>query len=574
MQNGPLIATLNKTERGRFASAANLKLLDGVLAGLIALVAFGAVIWAARGGAPGWMIPALVVAMLLLMVARYWAGAAAMRQLYGLAFEAGTRLRHRLLRHLIRLPLSAFYTLHAGKVAQTLSEDMTWLENQVSYFGPLARAEVASILVLLIGTAFLSWPAALAAAITWALGLLVLQKLSGMLGTGLRFRSDGMAEASRHFMEYAEGIQVVRAFGSTSDARRDYSNWVDVMRQGFRKSIARNTPVVALAFGLAMISVGVGAFAAILTLPDNGTLRAVGAIGLLTATLIPARSIIVASSIKQVARVAEENVVKILDLPEMEEGEAAAAEGPARISFEDVSFAYQDDDLALENVSFVSEPGSITAIVGPSGSGKTTLANLLLRFWEPNTGRITLNDRDLREYATSSLSDRFAPVFQETMLLRDTIEANIRIGCPDATQDAVIAAAKAAQIHDTVMRLPNGYATKVGPGGQTLSGGERQRLTIARALLKDADIIILDEATSALDPENEREIQLAFEALAKGKTVFVIAHRLSTIVDADQILLLDQGRLVAEGTHDQLLKAAPLYKKLWDSYQAITEWTL
>ena len=574
MPGQTLITSLSEDHRRRFSTGVRWRLLDGILTGLVMLNAFGAVMWTASSTAPEWVIPALVLVTVILLAMRYKAGATAIRATYPLTFEGGMALRHRLLRHLVRLPLTAFYKLHAGKLAHSLSEDLMWLENYTSYFRPMARAEMATLGALLAGTALLHWPAALAASVIWGLGLFVLSKLTSLLASRLRFRSDGFAEATRHFMEYAEGIQVVRAFGNTEAARRDYSKWIEVMRDGFRKSNAHITPVVTLAQGLAMAAVGIGALAAILTLPDGGALKTVGAIGLLTATLIPARSIIVASNIKQLAFIAEQNIAEIETLERLNDGAAEAAPGPARITFDRVTFSYNGDRPAVSEITFEAEPGTVTAIVGRSGSGKTTLANLLLRFWERDAGSITYNGREIRDYTARSLANRLAPVFQETMLLRDTVAANIRIGKPHATDEEVIAAAKAAQIHNTVIALPQGYDAQVGPGGQTLSGGERQRITIARAILKDADVVILDEATSALDPENEREIQLAFEALAKEKTVFVIAHRLSTIVEADQILLLDEGRIVTKGTHDELLADAPLYRTLWDNYKAITEWKL
>lgn len=574
MTSRTLTASLPETSRKKLETGVRWKTFDGVLAGFVMLTAFGSVVWAASGSAPGWLIPGLVSASAILIFARYLVGLIAIRAIFAVTFDAGTAVRHGLMRRLVRLPLSAFYKLHAGKVAQTLSEDLMWLENYSSHFGPAIRGEVATLIVLLLGTAVLHWPATLATALVWGLGLLAIKKLTSTLSRSLRFRSDGFAEASRHFMEYAEGIQVVRAFGDTDAARRDFSKWTEVMRDGFRKGIARNTPIATLTQGLATGAVGVGALTTILTLPEDGTLLALGSIGLLAATLIPARAIIVCGNIKQLANIAEENVAEIEALEPVKDGTVNAEPGPARITFDNVSFSYDGTKPAITNVSFETEPGTVTAIVGRSGSGKTTLANLLLRFWERDAGTITYNARDVRDYTTRTLANRIAPVFQETMLLRDTVAANIRIAKPDATDEEVVTAAKAAQIHDTIAALPQGYYTPVGPGGQTLSGGERQRVTIARAILKDADVVILDEATSALDPENEREIQLAFEALAKDKTVFVIAHRLSTIVEADQILLLDEGKIVAKGTHDALMADAPLYQALWDNYQAITEWKL
>lgn len=570
-----LIDELEPDGQKSYAVSTRLKVFEGVLTALSTMIAFGCLVWVAIGGPVLVVISTLIALSLAIFVTRYFVASYAMENSYATTYEGGMRLRESIIRHLTRLPLGAFRKLHAGKVAHTLSEEMMWLENQTCFFRPDTLAQRSTILGLFAGVAILHWPSAVAAAVVWAAGLLALRKLSGMLDLGLRFRSAGIAEASQHFMEFAEGIQVIRAFGSTDEAEKDYRKWIEIIREGFRKGIKRNTPVASLFIGLATSAAGVGCLIGVLTLPSNeAIIRVAAAVGLLTATIIPARALVGNNGVAKLAEIGVENIQRMQDLDEVTQGELIAETGPAEITFDRVSFSYDEHKTALSEISFSAAPGTITAIVGRSGAGKTTLANLMLRFWDFDQGQIALNGRDIRDFTIASYMNRFAVVFQETTLFRDTIVNNIRVGNPSASMDEVIAAAKAAQIHDTIELLPSGYEEMIGPAGSTLSGGERQRVAIARALLKDADIVILDEATSALDPENEREIQLAFEALARNKTVFVIAHRLSTIVEADNILLLDEGRLVNQGKHRQLMVEDDLYRSLWESYQAISKWTL
>ena len=243
------------------------------------------------------------------------------------------------------------------------------------------------------------------------------------------------------------------------------------------------------------------------------------------------------------------------------------------ISYQNVSFAY-DHKNVIENVSFSLPENSTLAIVGPSGSGKTTLCNLLARFYDVNHGSISIDGHDIREMTCDTLLRYISIVFQHVYLFHDTILNNIRFGRPEASIEEIKEAAKKAACHEFIENLPNGYNTMLGEGGSTLSGGEKQRLSIARAILKDAPIVILDEATASVDPENEHLIQQAISALVKGKTLIVIAHRLNTIQFADNILVIDQGKLVQQGTHEQLIEEEGIYKDFQKILNKTSNWQL
>ena len=235
-----------------------------------------------------------------------------------------------------------------------------------------------------------------------------------------------------------------------------------------------------------------------------------------------------------------------------------------------MTFGYEGQPV-LKDVSFTIPEKTSTAIVGPSGSGKTTICSLLARFYDPQKGSISVGGHNLKKLTCDSLLSNISMVFQNVYLFNDTIRANICFGKPDATEEEMIAAAKKARCHDFVMSLPNGYDTVVGEGGGTLSGGEKQRISIARAMLKDAPIVILDEATSYTDPENEAVIQSALAKLVRGKTLLVIAHRLSTIADADQIIVVNHGRIEAAGTQAELLASCPLYQTMWEAHISVKD---
>jgi len=263
----------------------------------------------------------------------------------------------------------------------------------------------------------------------------------------------------------------------------------------------------------------------------------------------------------------------VTTIPKMDTSSQELAVKNFDIELKDVSFAY-DSRPVINHVSVKVPQGSTCAIVGPSGSGKTTLCNLIARFWDVQEGEVIVGGQDVKQYTADSLMKFISMVFQNVYLFNDTIENNIRFGAPDATHEQVVEAARRAQCHTFISALPKGYETVVGEGGSTLSGGEKQRISIARAMLKDAPIIILDEATSSIDPENEHELVTAIQELTRGKTLISIAHRLTTVRDADQILVIDEGEVVQRGTHEQLIKQDGIYRRFWKQRESASGWKL
>lgn len=279
------------------------------------------------------------------------------------------------------------------------------------------------------------------------------------------------------------------------------------------------------------------------------------------------------SSLVRIVDLSVDKANDILSIPEMDITGKELTPTSFDLKAENISFAYEEKKI-IDQVSINIPQHTTTAIVGPSGSGKTTLCHLLSRFWDVDQGLVTLDGHDIREYSMDSLMKNFSFVFQNVYLFKETIANNIRFGTPNASMDQVIAVAKKAKCHDFIMNLPDGYDTVIGERGGSLSGGERQRISIARAIMKDAPIIILDEATANVDPENEKDLMEAIDALTKEKTIIMIAHRLKTVEHADQIIVLDEGRIVQQGTHEQLLKEDGIYRNFVNQREKINSWKL
>jgi len=493
---------------------------------------------------------------------------------------AEARLRHELRQRLIGklgvVNLGWFSARSSGRIRQAVSNDTADIHSLVAH---LAGDFANSFISLLVSLGYLFWLDWRFAGLLIGCYLLISVLVYATSMTGIRKVFDDYTEAERQLsdrtVELVDGIKEVKNFGMTAEvfgrfdeAQKRFSKvslvWMQKQSIGLSliASLLRPAPVFAATMGLGLVftlqgwlsPVTVVAFALVwVGLPE----------GLLT--------LMEMSQNLYAAKQAANSTLHILQAPELSEPNAEIApeeEAPA-VEFRDVSFSYDPGEPVIQELSLKCPPGTVTALVGPSGGGKSTLARLIARFWDVDSGTVLVNGRDVRDQPSRELLSSMSLVFQDVMLSTDTVRANIALGNADATEAEIEEAARAACIHDRIMQLPDGYDTIIGEGAH-LSGGEAQRLTIARAFLAASPILILDEATAQADSHSERLIQQAISNLAQKRTVIVIAHRLSTIQGVDQIAVIDTGRLVELGTHDDLLAQDGPYARLWRNQTNIT----
>ena len=472
-----------------------------------------------------------------------------------------------------RVPLGYFSQNRLGELTATLTTTLGEIEtNAVAILDKVANGFVHAVAITLL-ISWYDWHAGLITAAGLVVSLFV---YGAMQRKGRKLSPVRQAAQSRlvaAVLEYVQGMAVVKAFGLGDRSNRAVDEAIEACRAS-NTDLERSFSTLAAAYQLVF---KVAAFGVLLS---SGLLYLSGDMDLIKCLLLMVSSFMLyahiemmgsVSALSRVISVALDRMEALKNAPLLDErGEDFV---PESFDIRMEVFSY-DGTRLLEGINLVIPQGTTTAIVGPSGSGKTTLCSLIARFWDVQEGRVLFGGRDVREYTCDGLLRNISMVFQNVYLFEDTILNNIRFGKPDATMEEVREAARKARCHDFIMALPEGYETPVGEGGVSLSGGERQRISLARAMLKDAPIIILDEATSSVDPENEDELQRAIEALTHDKTIIMIAHRLKTVRNADQILVLDNAHIVQRGTHAELIQQKGLYADFVSARQEAIGWKL
>ena len=481
--------------------------------------------------------------------------------------------------HLRKLPMGYFTSGNIGKISSVLSTDMVFIEEAaMSTLGNM-MSYMLSAFILLVFMFFLDWRLGLIAAVVTLLASLVakgMNKVSLREAAGRQNQSEHLTDA---VLSFAEGIGVIKSYNLIGEKSEELTENFRRSRDTSTEFERKMTPWtrglnILYAFGIAAI------FALSVWLEQSGVLSLPYLLGVLLFVFDlfgPLKALYGEASRLTVMNAALDRIEEVLNESELpDKGTqhiSKANPNYPEVCFDNVAFAYQDKEV-LHNINFSMKKNTMTALVGPSGGGKSTIANLLARLWDVKSGKVTVRGTDIRNVPLSELMNQISMVFQRVYLFQDTIYNNISMGKPDATEQEVYEAAKKARCYDFIMALPEGFQTVVGEGGATLSGGEKQRISIARCILKDAPIVILDEATASVDTDNESYIQEAISELVKGKTLLVIAHRLNTIREADQILVISDGRISEQGTHDELMTKAGIYQDFVNIREKSSSWSI
>ena len=491
---------------------------------------------------------------------------------HNLAFSIIEDTRKRTVEKLSRLSMGTIEGKSSGKWAQFTVETLDKMEQPIAHVIPEVLANVLIPIVIVVIIFILNWKIALANLVTLPLGML----FSMLMMKDYEVKSKRYIEASKKMnaaaVEYIQGIKVIKAFNKSASSYDKFQKAVEENRDSMldwylsvcfamvaAMEVLPSTLLVVLPVGLYLFMTGGIALPTLIL-----------CVLLSYASYKPLLKAMAYTDAMANVRVVFGEIQSVLDLPELVRSDTAPAPQGYDVRFENVVFGYGEGEAGgakvFDGLNFTAKEGELTAIVGSSGSGKSTIAKLLAGFWNIESGQITIGNACIGNMSLERNMRLVTYVSQENFLFNKSIRDNLKMAKEDATDEEIEAACKKASCHDFILSLPDGYDTDAGNAGSKFSGGERQRLTIARALLKDSPIVVLDEATAYSDPENEAIIQQSIDNLVKDKTVIMIAHRLSTVVNADKIIVLDKGRIAAEGTHDALLQSSPLYQNMWQSH--------
>ena len=497
---------------------------------------------------------------------------------HAMAYTILEALRLRLADRFLHAPLGNVENHTIGEIKSMMVDKIENLEPPLAHMIPEGAGHVVLPIVSIIALLCIDWRLALASLMTFPLSFICMGLTFKISGKNFEKFDQSSNYMNSTIVEYIEGIEVIKAFGRAGVSYEKYAAAITDFRTFVVKWLTSTFATMKLSFAL-FPSTLIGTLPVALALANSGRITAPPAAlaVMLSISMVGslARLEVFSENMRQV-KFTVEGLEEYLEMPELPEPAARAEVSHMDVELKNVRFSYTGDDKdeVLHGVNLKLPEGSFTALVGPSGGGKSTVAKLIARFWDVTDGAITIGGVNVRDLPLLQLSEYVSFVTQDNFLFRCSLLENIRLGNPQATDEEVRAAARAAQCEAFISKLPLGYDTPAGEAGKRLSGGEKQRIAIARMMLKNAPIVILDEATAFTDPENEDKIQRSIAALTKGKTLLVIAHRLSTIKNADNIVVLQNGRIAAEGTQEQLLENCPLYKSMWQAHTGAKNWAV
>lgn len=497
---------------------------------------------------------------------------------HAMAYTILESLRLRLADRLLHAPLGNVENHSIGEIKSMMVDKIENIEPPLAHMIPEGAGHIVLPVVSIIALAVLDWRLALASLVTFPLSLVCMGLTFKISGDSFARYDRSSSAMNSAIVEYIEGIEVIKAFGRAGVSYEKYAAAITDFRTFVVQWLTSTFVTMKLSFAL-FPSTLIGILPVALALANGGVITA------------PQAALAVMLSISMVGSLAKlevflenmrqvkftvESLEKFLEMPALPEPARRADVKHTDVELRGVRFSYTGDpgDEVLHGIDLTLPEGSFTALVGPSGGGKSTVAKLIARFWDVTGGAVTIGGVNVKNMPLSQLSEYVSFVTQDNFLFRCSLLENIRLGRPDATDEEVRAAARAAQCEEFISKLPQGYDTPAGEAGKRLSGGEKQRIAIARMMLKNAPIVILDEATAFTDPENEDKLQRSIAALTKGKTLLVIAHRLSTIRNADNIVVLQSGAVVAQGRQEELLRTCPLYQDMWRAHTGAKNWAV
>lgn len=506
---------------------------------------------------------------------KHWLYAKSTLCSHKVAFEIIKNIRIAIMRKMSRVSMGTVQSKSSGEFKQLIMDDADRLEIPIAHAIPEMIASTLVPILVILYLILIDWRMALAALATGVIGNVIYYCM--LIGRGEMMKEYMASNANMNatIVEYVNGMEVIKAFNQTASSMDRFQSSVLKVRDVTTKWYRHCWPFMSISQAVLPSSIA-------FVLPVGMALFSGGAVSLSELILCILLSMAIVGSLQtfldfweSTAVVAEvqPRIQALLDIEELPEPTQPKHSAGANVELKEVHFGYGDSEV-IRGVSFAAKAGTVTALVGPSGSGKSTLAKLVARFWDVDAGAVLVGGTDIRELSLSDLTEKISFVSQDNFLFHMSLRDNIRIGKPDATDKEVEWAAAQAGCDEFIARFPEGYDTNAGDAGARLSGGERQRIAIARAILKNAPIVILDEATAFTDPENEDKLQRSIDELTKGKTLIVIAHRLSTIMYADQILVLEDGQITARGTHEQLLADSETYLDMWKAHISTMDWSM